>query len=70
MKNSCDVEWTSSKGCTLRSPELGLPTNAQSLMGTKLETWSDVPPATIDFFQASKSLKAHVAKLVEELEKE
>ena len=47
-----------------------LPTNAQSLVGTKLETWNDVPPATIDFFEASKSLKAHVAKLIEELEKE
>ena len=47
-----------------------LPTDAQSIVGTKLERWNDVPAASIDYFEASKSLKAHVAMLVEKLTKE
>jgi len=47
-----------------------LPKDAQSLARTKLEIWNDVPAASIDYSETSKSLKAHVAKLVHELARE
>jgi arsenate reductase (thioredoxin) len=47
-----------------------LPKEAQSLVRTRLEKWNDVPAATIDYSEANKSLKAHLAKLVDELAKE
>lgn len=44
-----------------------LPKDARSVAQNKLEDWNDVPPATIDYFAARESLKAHITKLVEEL---
>jgi arsenate reductase (thioredoxin) len=34
---------------------------------TRLEEWNDVPPATVDYLGAKKSLKEHLAKLIDEL---
>lgn len=47
-----------------------LPKESQNLAQPKLEIWNDVPAASIDYSETSKSLKAHVAKLVHELAKE
>lgn len=34
----------------------------------KVERWTDVPPASVNFGAASDSLKAHVARLIDQLE--
>jgi len=47
-----------------------LPKESQNLAQPKLEIWNDVPAASIDYSETSKSLKAHVAKLIYELAKE
>jgi protein-tyrosine-phosphatase len=46
-----------------------LPRDARNQAQTRLEEWNDVPPATVDFLRARESIKAHVAKLLEELTK-
>ncbi len=45
-----------------------LPQSAQ-VAGVALEQWTDVPPASVDYAAASASLKMHVEKLIESLER-
>ena len=46
---------------------IDLPKDARNVAENKLEEWNDVPPATVDYSAAQKSLKAHITKLVKEL---
>ena len=44
-----------------------LPADALAVVQAKIESWNDVPPASIDYGAARDSLKRHIKKLVEEL---
>jgi arsenate reductase (thioredoxin) len=44
-----------------------LPRNARNQAQTRLEQWYDVPPASMDYLGAQRSLKEHVAMLIDEL---
>jgi two-component system, OmpR family, copper resistance phosphate regulon response regulator CusR len=41
--------------------------NARNQAQTRLEQWYDVPPASMDYLGAQRSLKEHVAMLIDEL---
>ncbi|WP_035347047.1 hypothetical protein [Edaphobacter aggregans] len=46
-----------------------LPVEAQKAAGTRIEQWNDVPPASENFAATRDSIKAHVRRLIEELDK-
>ena len=44
-----------------------LPAEAQKAAGTRIEQWNDVPPPSESFAATRDSIKAHVRRLIEEL---